>query len=89
MTDEEIVKLKQIIWDKFMELDGPNSTMNPHYTTRLQDWQKLLEDREIKYQGSNMNITTWIASEIRIGDPAGGTLRLTEEQAKKILVLGL
>lgn len=92
MTLEERKKLKEILDDKFYELEeSPLSTADPNWNSRrLQKWRKLLEDLGIEYQGKLMSIIMEdVPDEIRIEDPAGNVLKLTQDQARKILVLGL
>lgn len=91
MILEERKKLKKIVDDKFYSIEGPASTMDPHwYSRRLDNWRRLLEDLGIEYQGKLMSIILEdVPGEIRIEDPAGNVLKLTQDQAKKILVLGL
>jgi len=92
MTLEERKKLKKIVDDKFYELEeSPLSTADPNWNSRrLQKWRQLLEDLGIEYQGKLMSIIMEdVPGEIRIEDPSGNILKLTHDQAKKILVLGL
>lgn len=92
MTLEERKMLRKIIEDKFYELEeSPLSTADPHWMARrIQRWRKLLEDLGIEYQGKLTSIIMEdVPGEIRIEDPSGNVLKLTQDQARKILVLGL
>lgn len=91
LTPRELGKLKQIVDEKFYGLACPGSTMDPHWLSRrLDSWRELLKERHIEYQGRLMSIIVDDGpDEVRVEDPAGNVLKLTADQAKKILVLGL
>jgi hypothetical protein len=96
MTSQEFRKLVDIIETKFYEIVDMTgfwiSTTN-WQGRKAQKWKKLLGDLEIEYvcrptleQQRSVGPHT---TEVRVIDPVGNILRLTQDQVKKILVIGL
>jgi hypothetical protein len=90
VTRQELQNLKRVVADRFYGLDGPSSTMDPHwYSGRLEAWNKLLDELDIDRSGKLTDIIFDIVSEVRVEDPTGAVLRMTRDQAMKILTLGM
>lgn len=104
MTKQELDKLKSLIEKRFYGPDsdpnGPYEAANRHiakklsseeYNKKANEWGWFCEKLGLKRISPLMAIICNEAdsSDIRIQDPVGCVLIFTEEQAKKILVLGL
>jgi hypothetical protein len=92
MTRKELEKLEKIVAQKFY---GQNYDPDKPYseTERLfcKSWANFCEKMGIRRMSSMMSIicNETESTDIRIVDPVGCVLIFTEEEANKILVLGL
>lgn len=77
LSQQEKTKLREIVRLRCVE-------------TKAEDWSLLLEERSIRRMGKITHLCMPPElGEVRVDDPWGNYLGMTEETARKILVLGM
>jgi hypothetical protein len=89
MTRQELQNLKRVVAERFYGIEGPPIQDPGWYLGRLEAWNKLLDELDIDRSGKLTSIILDIPSEVRVEDPTGAVLRMTRDQAMKILTLGM
>jgi hypothetical protein len=89
VTRKELQNLKQVVADRFFDIEGPPMEHPDWYSGRLEAWNNLLDDLDIDRSGNLADIIFNVVSEVSVKDPTGAVLRMTRDQAMKILTLGM
>lgn len=89
MTRRELQNLKRVVADRFFDIEGPPMEHPDWYSGRLEAWNKLLDELDIDRSGKLTDIIFDVVAEVRVEDPTGAVLRMTRDQAMKILTLGM
>lgn len=91
MNKNELEKLKNIIEKRFWGPDFAKNLSTAEYIKKIKKWEVFCEEMGIRRASSLTSIicVELQSTDIRIIDPTGCQVIFTEEEAKKILVLGL
>mgnify|MGYP006267167275 CR=1 FL=1 len=90
MTKEEIEKLKKIVHDAWWNINTKSHRPTDVYLERLESWNRTCDELGIERLGKLTHLVLGKREDlVSVEDPTESTLRMTEETARKILVLGM